>query len=70
MPADLEPDEADAPEEKLGNALQHLFSSPFFPDDSGLDPDLPVYRRRDDATQPRDDKPWTRMSYTIFAANG
>ncbi|AMY11393.1 cysteine protease domain, YopT-type [Luteitalea pratensis] len=54
--------------EGLRTALQHLFGAPFFTDD-GLDADLPVYRRRTDSTKPKDTKPWTRMSYTIFAAN-
>ena len=53
--------------EKLKNALQHLFWTPFF-EGTGLDADLPVYRRRTVATAPRDNKPWTRMSYTIFGA--
>jgi hypothetical protein len=52
----------------LQSALQHLFWTPYFRGEEGEDTDLPVYRRRD-ATNPRDENEWTRMSYTIFKAN-
>ena len=54
--------------ESLANALQHLFGAPYFQDD-GLDADLPVYRRRKNSSAAKDTKPWTRMSYTVFAEN-
>ena len=54
--------------EALQSALQHLFWTPYFQGEEGQDTDLPVYRRRD-STNPRDEKEWTRMSYTIFKAN-
>ena len=54
--------------EGLRTALRHLFGR-LLSADNRLDADLPVYRRRTDSTKPKDTKPWTRMSYTIFAAN-
>ena len=55
--------------EGLKNALQHLFWTPYGKTDDGLDPLLPVYRRREKSTDPIDTKPWTQMGYTIFTSN-
>src|SRR5262245_20676524 len=59
----------DFSKKSLQCALQHLFWTPYFKDDSGLDADLPVYRRRDSQSQVRNAKEWTRMNYTMFKAN-
>jgi len=54
----------------LGRALLYLFHGSPFPDETCLDNELPVYQRRDDASQPRRTTAWTRMSCTTFKANG
>lgn len=47
-------------------AFQHLFDDPYWTDDTGLDANKPVYRRRTNANQPPENSEWTRMSYTVF----
>lgn len=59
----------DFSKKSLQCALQHLFWTPYFKNDPGLDADLPVYRRRDTQSEGRSEKEWTRMNYTMFKAN-